>query len=210
MALNKNFSTKNFVREIRENVPRGTFLLLEAFVELLLKWNQKVNLISRQAEGSIWSDHVLDSLEALKYINADNPTIMDVGSGAGFPGMILSIATGWSTILVERKQKKCAFLREAKSVTDANVTIEDRSVEELSEYQPSIITSRGVATITDMLSMTSHLITNDCQMILWKGQEYQKEIEEALKGSWNFKFQCHKSKIRGMIVILSDFITDVT
>ena len=107
--------------------------------------------------------------------------------------------------MVERNQKKCAFLREAKSVTESNVVIEDRSVEELSGYKPSIITSRGVATIKSMLSMMSHLITNDCQMMLWKGQEYQKEIEEALDKPWNFKFQCHKSKIRGMIVILSDF-----
>ena len=107
--------------------------------------------------------------------------------------------------MVERNQKKCAFLREAKSVTESNVVIEDRSVEELSGYKPSIITSRGVATIKSMLSMMSHLITNDCQMMIWKGQEYQKEIEEALDKPWNFKFQCHNSKIRGMIVILSDF-----
>lgn len=205
IALKKNHTTQTAIQEIQKNVPRGTFPALEAFVELLLKWNKQINLISRASEESVWPNHILDSLEVLKHITMKNPSILDVGSGAGFPGMILSIVTGWQTVLVERNQKKCAFLREAQLVTCANATIENKSAEDVFEYRPDIITSRGVATIKSVLNMVAPLLHQDCQVVLWKGHECQKEIADALNKPWNFQFQCHESSIRGMIVILSNF-----
>lgn len=193
------------IQEIQKRVPRETLRVLEKFVELLLKWNKQINLISRKSEDKIWFNHVLDSLEALKHITNITPTVLDVGSGAGFPGMILSIVTGWHTILVEKSHKKCMFLKEAQLITGANVTIENQLIEKLEKYHPNIIVSRGVANIKTLLDMIEQLLHHDCQVILWKGHEWQTEIAAALNNSWNFKFECHKSKIRGMIVILSNF-----
>ena len=195
------------IRQIQEIVPRGTFLKLEAFVQLLLKWNEKMNLISKKSGDFIWQDHVLDSLQALKYIKAAAPNVLDVGSGAGFPGIILSIATGWRTVLVEKNQKKCAFLKEAKLVTGANVLVENVSVESaaLEVSNVDIITSRGVADIKALLKLVGRFLRRDSRVILWKGPECKNEIEAALNNPWHFKYECYKSDVRGMIVVLTDF-----
>ena len=96
------------------NVPRGTFLILEKFITLLLKWNEKINLIGRSSASFVWQKHVLSSAHLIKYIKLDAPLILDVGSGAGFPGVVLAIIKGWKVILVERNKKKMYFFKRSE------------------------------------------------------------------------------------------------
>ena len=189
------------------NVPRGTFLVLENFIKLLLKWNKKINLIGRNTEELVWEKHVLPSVQLIKYINLDHPLILDVGSGSGFPGMVLSIIKGWKVILVERNKKKCIFLREAQNFTNANVIVENKTIEETNNFLPDIIISRGVTTICNFLKLIEGFLNNKVQVMLIKGDRCQQEIYESLGRGWHFDYEIkHNNHEKdGTIAILSNF-----
>ena len=111
-----SFSSSDYLKartRILQNVSRETFECFEIFAEMLVKWNAKINLVSKKDIDNLWTRHILDCVGALKELkhlaglhkkNPDKqkPTIVDVGTGAGLPGMILSIATGEPIILIEK------------------------------------------------------------------------------------------------------------
>jgi 16S rRNA (guanine527-N7)-methyltransferase len=175
-----------------KNVPRGTILTLEKFVELLLKWNEKINLIGRNTSSLVWQNHVLPSMRLMDCITEDNPVILDVGSGAGFPGVVLSIIKGWGVVLVEKNRKKCTFLREAQKATGANLIIENCSIETIEEtkkFSPDILVSRGVTTIRNFLKLVDRFLNSQVKVMLIKGDRCQEEIDESLGQDWQFDYE---------------------
>ena len=189
------------------NVPRGTFLILESFVSLLLKWNEKINLIGRNSAELVWKKHVLASVQLSKYIDADDPLILDVGSGGGFPGVVLSIVKGWKVVLVERNKKKCIFLSEAQSLTGANVVVENKTIEETNNFSPDIIVSRGVTTVRKFLKLVDGFLNSKVKVMLMKGDRCQVELDESFGSEWKFDFEVKhgNSEEGGTIAILSNF-----
>ncbi len=189
------------------NVPRGTFLVLENFVNLLLKWNKKINLIGRPSADLIWQKHVLPSARLINYINMDNPTILDVGSGAGFPGIILSIIKGWKVILVEKNRKKCIFLSEAQKLTKSKTIIENARIEETNNFSPDIITSRGVTNIQSFLKLVDSFLNKRVKVMLIKGDNCQAELDNSLGKYWSFDYEIKHADLNGSgtVVILSNF-----
>jgi 16S rRNA (guanine527-N7)-methyltransferase len=189
------------------NVSRETFVTLEKFVELLLKWNEKINLIGRNSAEFVWQKHVSPSAHLLEFINIKDPVILDVGSGAGFPGIILSIIKGWKVVLVERNQKKCFFLKEAQELTNANLLVENKTIEETNKFSPDIITSRGVTTIRNFLKLVDGFLNSKTQVMLMKGDRCQDEINESQGHGWHFdsSIKHSKSEEGSTIVILSNF-----
>jgi 16S rRNA (guanine527-N7)-methyltransferase len=107
----------------RTDVSRETEARLSAYADLLRAWNRRINLISRADESNLWVRHIEDSLQLASLIPRDCDRAIDLGSGAGFPGLVLSIATGIHFHLVESDQRKAAFLREAARVTGAPVAV---------------------------------------------------------------------------------------
>ena len=96
------------------NVSRETFSVLDEFSSLLLKWNQKINLVSKKiTPEELWERHILDSAQLLKYIGINAKRIVDFGSGAGFPALILAILSDYQITVIESDQRKCAFMQEA-------------------------------------------------------------------------------------------------
>jgi 16S rRNA (guanine527-N7)-methyltransferase len=190
-----------------QNVPRGTFLVLEKFVNLLSKWNDKINLVGRKSANLMWQNHVLPSAQLLNHIKLDNPIILDVGSGAGFPGIVLSIIKGWKVILVERSEKKCVFLREAQELTNANVDVENLTIEETNKFSPDIITSRGVTNIRSFLKLVDRFLNDKVKVMLMKGDRCQDEIDESLGKDWHFDYEIKygQQDKANTIVILSNF-----
>ena len=190
------------------NVSRETFSLLESFVQLLLKWNKKINLISRHSSNLVWQKHIIPSAQLIRYINIENPLIMDVGSGAGFPGIVLAIIKGWQVILVEKSKKKCVFLREVQSLIQSNIIIENNIIEETKDFSPDIITSRGVTTISKFLELTNKLLNSKVKIILMKGDKCQDEVDDALnQREWQFDYEIkpNSSEQETTVVILSNF-----
>src|SRR6266446_2343020 len=103
-------------------VSRETLARLEAYAALLAQWNERINLVGRDTRRDIWRRHFLDSAQLLPHVPAGTRSLADLGSGAGFPGLVLAILGVCGVELVESDARKCAFLREAARIAGAPVT----------------------------------------------------------------------------------------
>lgn len=190
------------------NVSRESQARLAGYVELLLRWQQKINLIGPSTAGEVWRRHVLDSLQLLPLIREPG-SIADLGSGAGLPGLVLSIASGRPVSLYDSNQKKAAFLREAARITQAQATIfcirlED-IVHDLPVPMPRYVTARALAPLSKLLGWAEPLFGPDTIGLFHKGQDLDSELTEATK-YWKMKIIRHPSRFdsRGAIVELTE------
>jgi 16S rRNA (guanine527-N7)-methyltransferase len=178
----------NFHSDIISLLPTNFSQKIEDFERLLLKWNSKINLISKSSEKDILYRHILDSVQLIKYIDKEKKVI-DLGSGGGFPGIILSYAGVKNITLVESNRKKCAFLLQASLLSDFTIKIRSERCEDIKDLQGDIITARGFASIKDILALSTNLRTNSTEYLLLKGKSADIEIMDAKKewkcSTWN-------------------------
>jgi 16S rRNA (guanine527-N7)-methyltransferase len=183
-------------------VSRETEARLDRFIDLLLTWQAKTNLVSPSTLPVLWSRHISDSLQLL----ALAPTAriwVDFGSGGGFPGMVLAcaLADTQSTVvhLVERNGKKAGFLREALRVTGAAAVVHladiEDSVDRL-EGPVDCVTARAVAPLHQLIGLAEPLIKRGAKALFLKGQDVEVELTEATK-YWNIAPQLHSSRTGG-------------
>ncbi|MDA0238476.1 MAG: 16S rRNA (guanine(527)-N(7))-methyltransferase RsmG [Proteobacteria bacterium] len=184
-------SSNNSDQEIKNriesefNVSRETIHRLERYTELLKTWQSKINLIGPGTVEIIWHRHILDSLQLVPFLPSEANSIADLGSGAGFPGLVLSIATGLPVDLIESTGRKAAFLRTVARETDANVTVRNCRIEDVpTSDRWSVITARGCASLTNLLSYAEPLIERGGTCLFLKGGKWREELTESLK-SWN-------------------------
>jgi len=170
------------------NVSRETILKLEEYVELLIKWNQKINLISKNDIPDIWNKHIILCAEVIKYIDNKDIKSVDLGSGGGFPGIILSILGMPNVTLIESNSKKTAFLLQASKISNFSVRIINDRIEK-QQIECDIITSRAFASINQLLECTKYVRFKKF-MLLLKGPEVAKEIPNTK----DFSFQIKQSR----------------
>lgn len=176
---NEQFLLDNFI------ISRETIKALKLYEQLVLKWNNKINLISASTISDFWNRHVVDSIQLLKYIEDLNYVLVDVGSGAGFPGLVLSICGVKNILLVESDSKKCAFLLQAAKFSNNDVNIINNRVENL-DIIGNILVSRAWINLEEVFYKTQQLKINNKYLLL-KGKDYQKEIQKAQQ---NWRFEC--------------------
>ncbi len=159
---------------------------IDQFSTLLLEENEKQNLISRKSGKEELEKHITDSLAVIDFIDMQGKSLFDIGSGAGFPGMILAIASpNTSVTLLESDLKKSSFLQNtAESMQLDHVNVIRMRAEEAGQdpayrEQFDFCSSRAVASINIMLEYGLPLLKEGGQMLLWKGKNYQQEIDEA-------------------------------
>jgi len=178
---------------------------LKTFEQLVLKWQKTINLIAPSTVSDIWNRHILDSVQVADLIPQQSVQIIDIGSGGGFPGVILSIL-GYSITLVERDQRKAIFLQEAFRTlkTDGKVFSDDfkNFPTNVSRETPLVFTARAFASLSDILAITEPFFKFNPTFILMKGERYQEEIQEALK-NYSFEYTTTQSKTNGIAVILT-------
>ena len=175
---------------IKENVSRETFLKLQEFVQILLKWNNKINLISKKTKiEEIWQCHVLDSVVLSNYITRKDKLLIDIGSGAGFPGLILSMMGYQEVVLVEISIKKASFLNFVISKFKLNCRIENRDVRSLIDYSPFYITSRAMAPISEIIKMTQNIVHPETEYVLHISKVDVESELRLLQQSKSFKLQ---------------------
>jgi 16S rRNA (guanine527-N7)-methyltransferase len=190
-------------------VSRETEARLERYVDLLLQWQAKTNLVATSTLPNLWTRHISDSLQLL----AIAPTAkvwIDLGSGGGFPGIVLACAmaevSGATVHLVERNAKKAAFLREALRVTDSpgQVILADigNSVETFAG-KVDCVTARALAPLHQLIAFAEPLVQRGAKALFLKGQDVEAELTEATK-YWKIKPSLHSSRTggRGWIVEL--------
>lgn len=180
-------------------VSRETIDLLKQYQELIIKWNKKTNLVSKSTIVDLWYRHIVDSLQLIKYIDDQEIHLVDVGSGAGFPGIVMSLAGIKEVTLIEANTKKASFLSYIASVSTNKINVINKRAECVN-IDCDIITSRACANIKDTLALTHQYTLRDKYLIL-KGLTYQHEIDTAQQ-AWTFDYETYPSltSIDGVVV----------
>jgi 16S rRNA (guanine527-N7)-methyltransferase len=164
---------------VRLQVSRETQEVLRQVAALLLRWNRTVNLISRADEQHLWKRHIDDSLQLLPLMEPLPSRAIDLGSGAGFPGLVLALASGVHFDLIEADQRKCAFLREAARITGAPVKIHAVRIEAASLTPALLISARALAPLPKLLEMAAPLLAAGGRCLFMKGANVPTELTHA-------------------------------
>ncbi len=198
------YGVEDFVRD--HDVSRETCARLERFAELLKHWNRRVNLVSKDSLNDIWRRHIADSAQLRDVIPAYEGALIDVGSGAGFPGMVLAIMGMADIHLIEASAKKCVFLHEAARITGSQVTIHnfrlgDGAASLAALPEAVIVTARAVSPLAKLLDIVSPIVYDRTCCIFSKGIQAVDELKIA-RESWQFDVQQVPSKVEPGGVIL--------
>lgn len=167
-------------------VPRETVGTLEEFVEMLIRWNERINLFSRKEDANLWERHVVDSAQLLPLAPQRAKTWLDVGSGGGFPGIICAVIAKYQRrpiafTLVESDSRKAAFLREAVIRFELPVTVLSSRIEEITLIPQDVISARALATLEKLLGYTSPFCHSGTTFLFPKGRQREMELTEARK-----------------------------
>ncbi len=175
---------------------------LEAYVAILASWNRRINLVGSNTIGDIWRRHILDSAQLFPLLPEKTRIVIDLGSGAGLPGLVLAIMGVREVHLIESDQRKAAFLREAKRVTEsANVTIHAQRAEKMGPFKADAVVARAVAPLDQLLYIAEPFLTSHSLCLFLKGKAAEAELTEARK-TWRMKAETLQSRADPAGVIL--------
>jgi 16S rRNA (guanine527-N7)-methyltransferase len=186
---------------MKTDMPAAASPALRDYVALLLRWNRAINLIGRRDEPFVWSRHVADCLQLAQMWRARPEQAIDLGSGAGLPGLVLAIAFDVPFILVEQDQGKAAFLREAARMTGAPVTVVASGIEDAALPRVPLVTARGLAPLPRLLGYAERLLTADGECLFLKGRAVDQEIADATR-DWSVRLKQIPSRSGGDGVVL--------
>lgn len=221
MPRDKIYDAESFARDI-DAVSRETLERLQCYADLLIKWNKSINLVSRVSLDDLWRRHFLDSAQLVANFRPNPevhaPILVDLGSGAGFPGMVLALLGVKNVHLIESDQRKCVFLKEVARATQCDVTIHNARIEAVKAFPADIVTARAFAPLPQLLSYAwpflSHKAAEARQsldaegnergyLLLLKGKSADEELTEAGK-KWSMRVErfSSRSSVDGQILRL--------
>jgi 16S rRNA (guanine527-N7)-methyltransferase len=179
------------------DVSRETCARLDTFCELVRKWNPKVNLVSRASLPELWERHVADSVQLLK-IQVDMSHWVDIGSGGGFPGVVIAAAMpdrspNAKMTLVESDQRKAAFLRTAIRELGLPATVKSQRIEDCDPMEATVISARALAPLSQLLGYAHRHLVSEGIAVFPKGATWQKEVADACQ-EWSFSHEAIKSQ----------------
>jgi len=172
-----------------DGVSRETLQKLRAFEELVQKWSPRINIVSRHDLPHLFERHILDSAQLVAL--SDRPEHwMDLGSGGGFPGIVVAILLSEArpasrVTLVESDKRKCAFLAAAKRQLELSVEIIPRRIEDLEPMGATTMSARALARLDRLIELASRHIADDGVALFLKGKDWKNELVEA-KRKWSF------------------------
>jgi 16S rRNA (guanine527-N7)-methyltransferase len=179
---------------VQLDVPRETLTRLESFVALLTEENERQNLISGASLGDVWSRHVLDSAQLLRLAPPGASIWIDLGTGAGFPGLVVAALSGARVTMVESRKLRVDFLRRAAAVLEVQDRVEIlcSKVENLEARPFDVISARAFAPLEKLLNLGSRFSTEQTRWILPKGRNAKTELEAA-ESLWQGDFKLEPS-----------------
>ncbi len=183
-VLNDDYLAASF------SISRETIEKLKNYQQLVLAWNNKFNLISKKSIENFWVRHIIDSLQLLKFIKNKNIILVDIGSGAGFPGIVLSIAGVKTVILIESDTKKSAFLLQAARLSENSIEVRNKRIED-EKLSCDILTARAFSDLNTIFKYTKNVDVKDKYLLL-KSKNYQQEFDIARR-NWLFDYKVHNS-----------------
>lgn len=187
----------------RFDVSRETAERLDVFVDLLLLWQKRINLIAESTVPSIWTRHIADSLDLCALAGRRSPWL-DLGSGGGFPGIVKAIASPDTSVeLVESNGKKAAFLRTVIRELGLDAAVHAQRIEDSGTLlaAASAVSARALAPLETLLSLVWRDLSPGAVCYFMKGREHEREIAEA-SAHWRFTMVKHSASFGAGSVIL--------
>jgi len=182
-----------------QNVPRGTFIEFESFIAMLQKKNEEINIISKEtAKDEVIRDrHIVDSAQIIDFIDLNSNLIVDIGSGGGMPGIIISIMLknlkNFVKIqLYEKSHHKSVFLRDVSRDLNLNTEVIQQNIFEAQNLESGTIMARAFKPLPIILDLVNKNFNSYKNLILFMGKNGEKILEETLK-DWDFDFEKKKS-----------------
>jgi len=173
------------VKQFQEltGVTEATLGRLHVYAVLLEKWQKKINLVGPATIPDLWQRHMMDSAQLYPQLPRSCCEIMDFGSGAGFPGLVLAIMGGPRVTLVESDGRKCAFLAEVMRACETGpaVRLENRRIEDLQSAQADVVTSRALAPLDKLLGFAEPFLGKGSVCLFLKGKKADEELTDAGK-----------------------------
>jgi 16S rRNA (guanine527-N7)-methyltransferase len=174
------------------DVPRETMDRLDAFAAFLRDENARQNLVSGASLDHLWSRHIADSAQLVRFVPSADSTWIDLGTGAGFPGLVVAALHKGPVTLVEERCLRVAFLQRAAEILALDVEIIGARVERLPERAYDVISARAFAPLARLLDLSTGFSTTKTLWLLPKGRNAQTELE-ALGSSWQGEFRLEPS-----------------
>ena len=178
-----------------KNVSRETFEKLKVYQRTLEAWQKRLNLVSSSTLSNVWERHFKDSLQLLPYLPSSETKLVDLGSGAGFPGLVLAVARPnfLNVTLIESDLKKCVFLENVSRETNALITVLNERIEALkNSLKFDVVTARGLAPLSFLIEYAFPLMDVNSFCLFLKGKEFESEIEDSQK-KWDFNLEIFPS-----------------
>lgn len=175
------------------NVSRETLARLETYLQLLARWQKRINLVGGRSLADPWRRHFLDSAQLFPLLPPDTGSLVDLGSGAGFPGLVLGALGVKNVHLIESDVRKCAFLREAAREMGISVEIHTARIENLTPWPVDVVTSRALAPLPRLLSLAFPFLELGAEALFLKGRAGFEELTEAEK-SWKMLYEAIPSQ----------------
>ena len=182
---------------------------LERYAALLRKWNAVQNLVSRETIGELWPRHIEDSLQLTDYVRDPDRSVLDLGSGGGFPAIPLAIASRGLErrfTLVEPIAKKVSFLRTVAREVDLPITVLAVRTEQIDSRETfDLITSRALAPLSELLPMATRFLAPNGHLLLHKGRNYRDELIAATAhSSWDVIAHPSRTDPEGVILEITN------
>ena len=192
--------------DVLKNVSRETLSLLERLGALVEKWNKSINLISKSTVPNLWERHILDSVQIYYATQGNFKRWLDIGSGAGFPGLVLAILAqeknnDGEIILVESDKRKCAFLYTVRRDLNLKLSIINKRIDDCDPQKADIISARALANLTKLFDLSFNHKCDNTTFIFPKGKSWQEELVAAEK-TWNFSWEAVSSITDSQAVVL--------
>ena len=169
-------------------VSRETLERLRAYVDLLARWNARINLVSAASLSDVWRRHILDCAQLIRHLHPGMRVLVDLGSGAGLPGLILGILGMPVIHLIDADRRKAAFLREAARVTGTPSMVHATRIESVPPFAADVVTARALAPLTQLLERSTPFIAENTVCFFLKGRGLQDELTAA-RQKWIMRTQ---------------------
>jgi len=186
-----DYGPEALAREL--DVSRETLERLKTFVALVVDWSGRHNLVSARSLEDVWRRHVLDSAQLTQLVPPGAKTMIDLGSGAGFPGLVVAaMRPELKVTLVEATAKKCRFLVEANERLGTQTRILSARIEDVAPAPFDVVTARACAPLSRLSGYAQRFVGPGTVCLFLKGQNVGSELTEA-RNSWRMKVQSHAS-----------------
>jgi 16S rRNA (guanine527-N7)-methyltransferase len=175
------------------DVSRETLQRLSDYLDLLHRWQSRINLVGPATLADPWRRHFLDAAQLVDRVPAEAANLVDLGSGAGFPGMVLAVLGVPGVHLIEADRRKAQFLREVARVTGAPATIHAERIEQMRGWPAAVITARALAPLPRLLELADRFLGSDSVCLFLKGKSVGRELTEA-RVSWHMDAETFPSR----------------